>query len=138
MSARRHVSLVLACLACVAAARAAVAQEVEPPPEAGEGDYTFERADSLGDAEVEVAFGAASRGGSELRRSQRVSFRGGGARGTLRDGDEALSGGRVETPLAGGTLAAGRLAPRWGRGLVLGGAGVPWVFTAEDRGAGAR
>src|SRR5215471_9145680 len=110
----------------------------EPPPEAGEGDYTLERADSLDDAEVEVAIGAASHGGSNVRRSQRVSFRGGGTRGTLRDGDEALSGGRVEAPLAGGTLAAGRLSPRWGRGLALGGAGEPWVFTAEDRGAGAR
>src|SRR5215471_5602760 len=110
----------------------------EPPPEAGEGDYTLERADSLDDAEVEVAIGAASHGGSDVRRSQRVSFRGGGARGTLRDGDEALAGGRVEAPLAGGTLAAGRLAPRWGRGLVLGGAGEPWVFSAEDRGDGAR
>ena len=100
----------------------AFAQPPEPPPEAGEGDYTLEQADSLDDAEFEVAIGAASRGGSELRRSQRVSFRGGGARGTLRDGDEALSGGRVEAPLAGGTLAAGRLAPRWGRGLALGGA----------------
>ena len=134
---RRVFAVVLAWVACIASARAARAQQIEPPPEAGEGDYTFERADSLDDAEVEVAIGAASRGGSELKRSQRVSFRGGGARGTLRDGDEALSGGRVEAPLAGGTLAAGRLAPRWGRGLALGGAGAPWVFSAEDRGAGA-
>ena len=116
----------------------AFAQSPEPPPEAGEGDYTLEQADSLADAELEVAIGAASRGGPDIRRSQRVSFRGGGARATLRDGDEALSGGRVEAPFAGGTLAAGRLAPRWGRGLALGGAGEPWVFTAEDRGAGAR
>jgi len=122
----------------LALARAAHAQSLEPPPEAGAGDYTLERADSLDDSEFEVAFGAASRGGSEFRGSQRVSFRGGGARGTLRDGDEALSGGRVEAALAGGTVAVGRLAPRWGRGLALGGAGEPWVFSAEDRGAEAR
>ena len=109
----------------------------EPPPEAGEGDYTLEAADSLSEEEVEVAVGAASRGGSELRRSQRVSFRGGGTRGTVRDGDDALAGGRVETPFAGGSVAAGRLAPRWGRGLVLGGAAAPWAFAAEDRGGGA-
>jgi hypothetical protein len=119
-------------------AHVARAQSVEPPPEAGEGDYTLERADSLDDAEFEVAIGASSHGGSEFKGSQRVSFRGGGARGTLRDGDDALAGGRVEAPLASGTLAAGRLAPRWGRGLALGGAGEPWVFSAEDRGAGAR
>src|SRR6185369_7271845 len=127
-----------AALLALVVASVARAQSLEPPPEAGAGDYTLERADSLDDAEFEVAIGAASRGGSEFRGSQRVSFRGGGARGTLRDGDEALSGGRVEAPLAGGTVAAGRLAPRWGRGLALGGAGEPWVFTAEDRGAGAR
>ena len=135
MNAHRHAALIAPLLA---AASVAFAQPPEPPPEAGEGDYTLEQADSLDDAEFEVAIGAASRGGSELRRSQRVSFRGGGTRCTLRDGDEALSGGRVEAPLAGGTLAAGRLAPRWGRGLALGGAAEPWVFSAEDRGAGAR
>src|SRR5262245_1802147 len=131
----KRAAVILAWLAC---ARVAQSQSLEPPPEAGEGDYTLERADSLDDAELEVAIAAASNGGSELRRSQRVSFRGGGARGTLRDGDEALSGGRVEAPLAGGMLAAGRLAPRWGRGLALGGAGKPWIFTPEDRGADAR
>jgi len=115
----------------------AKAQPPEPPPEAGDGDYTLEAADSLADEELEVAVGAASRGGADFRRSQRVSFRGGGTRGTLRDGDDALNGGRVEAPFACGSLAAGRLAPRWGRGLVLGGASEPWVFTAEDRGAGA-
>ena len=141
-AAQVAVRLAAALLVLLSIAAAARAQQPEPPPEpppeAAEGDYTLERADSLDDAEVEVAIGAASHGGSDVRGSQRVSFRGGGARGTLRDGDEALSGGRVEAPLAGGTLAAGRLAPRWGRGLALGGAGEPWVFSAEDRGAGAQ
>src|SRR5262249_33795468 len=124
-------------LAISALASRARAQPAEPPPEAGEGDYTLEAADSLADDELEVAVGAASRGGADFRRSQRVSFRGGGARAPLRDGDDALNGGRVEAPFAGGSLAAGRLAPRWGRGLALGGGSEPWVFTAEDRGAGA-
>jgi len=131
----KRIALLLAWLCSAPIVRA---QSLEPPPEAGEGDYTLERADSLDDAEFEVAIGATSHGGSSYRGSQRVSFRGGGARGTLRDGDDALAGGRVEARLAGGTLAAGRLAPRWGRGLVLGGAGEPWVFSAEDRGDGAR
>ncbi len=82
--------------------------------------------------------GAASQAGAAPRRSQRVSFRGGGTRGTMREGQDDLSGGRVQAPFAGGTLAAGLLAPRWGRGLVLGGAAEPWARTAEDRGEGAR
>ncbi len=110
----------------------------EPPPEAGDGDYTLEAvdslADSLSDDAMEFTVGAASDGGSRIRRSQRVSFRGGGARGTLREGDDALSGGGIAAPFAAGTLRAGRLAPRWARGLVLGGAGEPWARSALDRG----
>jgi hypothetical protein len=114
------------------------AQSPEPPPEAGEGDYTLEAADTLADHEFEVTVGAASQLGAAPRRSQRVSFRGGGTRGTLREGQDDLAGGRVQAPLARGTLAAGLLAPRWGRGLVVGGAAEPWARTAEDRGEGAR
>ncbi|MCE9626738.1 MAG: hypothetical protein K8R56_02335, partial [Candidatus Eisenbacteria bacterium] len=99
-----------------------------------EGDYTLEVRDSLANDELEFTVGAASDGGSRVRRSQRVSFKGGGTRGTLRDGDDALSGGRVAAPFAAGTLTAGRLAPRWGRGLVLGGASEPWARSALDRG----
>lgn len=115
-------------------AGAASAQLPEPPPEAGEGDYTLEAADSLADQELEVAVGAASQSGGSARRSQRVSFRGGGARGTLREGADDLAGGRVSAPFAGGALSAGLLAPRWGRGLVVGGAAEPWARLAEDRG----
>ena len=87
----KRIALLLAWLCSAPIVRA---QSFEPPPEAGEGDYTLERADSLDDAEFEVAIGATSHGGSSYRGSQRVSFRGGGARGTLRDGDDALAGGR--------------------------------------------
>ncbi|MEQ1833899.1 MAG: hypothetical protein ABL977_12660, partial [Candidatus Eisenbacteria bacterium] len=102
------------------------------------GDYTLEAVDSLSDDELELAVSAGSSGGRRVQRSQRVTFRGGGTRGTLRDGDDALSGGRIEAPFAGGALAAGRLAPLWARGLVLGGAAEPWARTADDRGARAR
>ena len=109
-----------------------------PPPEAGDGDDA-EAADTLSDDEFELA--AAGGSGSRVRRSQRVVFRGGGARGTLRDGDDALAGGRLQTRLqmfAGGMLASpGRMAPRWARGLVLGGAAEPWSRRADDRGDGA-
>jgi hypothetical protein len=109
----------------------------EPPPEAGEGDYTLESADSLPDEEFELAVAASGGNGAHVRRWQRMSFEGGGARGTLREGDDVLAGGRVQAPLAGGTLAAGRMAPRWGRGLVMGGAAEPWARSADDRGEGA-
>ena len=124
----------LAAVARTLFAGVALAQLPEPPPEAGEGDYTLEAADSLAHEEFEVAVGASSQVGGAPRRSQRVSFRGGGARGTLRDGADDLAGGRVSAPIAGGSLAAGLLAPRWGRGLVLGGAAEPWAKYAEDRG----
>jgi hypothetical protein len=123
--------LALPCAVLVASARA---QSPEPPPEAGEGDYTLEAPDSLGDHEFEVAVGASQSGGV-TRRSQRVSC---GARGTLREGADDLAGGRVRAPFAGGSLDAGLLAPRWGRGLVLGGAAEPWARLPEDRGARAR
>lgn len=125
---------VLVCLAC----GVACAQPPEPPPEAGEGDYTLERADSVAAGEVEVVVGAAGAGNARARGSQRVSFRGGGASGTIREGDDALAGGRVAAPFARGTLVAGRLAPRWGQGLLLGGAADPWARSALDRGTRAR
>ena len=136
-------ALLVAALALLVAALATLAHAQEPdtppepPPEAGEGDYTLEARDTLASEELEFAVGAASSGGSRVRRSQRVSFRGGGVRGTLRDGDDALSGGRVAAPFAAGMLTAGRLAPQWGRGLVLGGATEPWARAALDRGEGS-
>ncbi len=122
----------------MASTHAAFADTPEPPPEAGDGDYTLEAADSLADDEFELSVSAASDGGTRVRRAQRIAFRGGGTSGTLRDGDDALSGGGVQAPIAGGLLAAGRLAPLWGRGLVLGGAAEPWARTPDDRGARAR
>ena len=138
MSASRIAAALSLALWLVASARAvhAVTPEPppEPPPEAGDGDYTLEAADSLADDELEVAVGAASSGSSRLRRSQRVRFRGGGTRGTLREGDDALAGGGMQAEVAGGVMSAGRMAPRWGRGLVLGGAAEPWARSADDRG----
>lgn len=129
----RRASLpVLLIVVGVCASRAG-AQTPEPPPEAGEGDYTFERADSLGRDELEWSVGA-SRDGGAARRLQRVSFRGDGAQGVLRDGRDALAGGRMSVAFLAGELSCGRLAPRWGRGLVLGGADDPWRHVATERG----
>ena len=142
MSAWRLVRLVGFALAVPCAAVLALADEgepaLEPPPEAGEGDYAWELADSLSEDEFELAVAAASRVGAAPRRSQRVRFRGGGARGTLREGDPELGSGRVESPFAGGSLAAGQMSPLWGRGLVLGGAAEPWARAPEDRGQRGR
>jgi hypothetical protein len=136
--ARHYTALALLVALLATVFGTSFAQLPEPPPEAGEGDYTLEAADSLRDQELEVAVGAASQSGGGSRRSQRVSFRGGGARGTLREGADELAGGRVSAPFAGGSLVAGLLAPRWGRGLVVGGAAEPWARLAEDRGERAR
>jgi len=127
----------LAALATALAA-AAHAQPAEPPPEADEGDYTYELADSLADGDLETSWSAAGDAGRAPRRAQSVRFRARGAEGRVRDGDDALAGGVLDTDAAGGRLRIGRLAPKWGRGLVLGAAADPWVRDADDRGGASR
>ena len=129
---RRPCRCVLAIVACLMASRVC-AQGPEPPPEAAEGDYAFEVTDSLGRDELEWSVGA-SREGGLARRLQRVSFRGEGAQGTFRDGGDALAGGRMRTTFLQGEVEFGRLAPRWGNGLVLGGAAEPWRHVVDERG----
>lgn len=114
------------------------AQPAEPPPEADEGDYTYELADSLADGDLETSWSATGDAGRAPRRAQSVRFRARGAEGRVRDGEDALAGGVLDTDAAGGRLRIGRLAPKWGRGLVLGAAADPWVRDADDRGATSR
>lgn len=109
----------------------------EPPPEAAEGDWSVERADSIAPGWVETTFSASGRRGSTPRTGERVRFRGDGAEGVVRAGDDPLRGGRMQAPLARGALRVGGLAPRWGRGLVLGAAAQPWSAEPDDRGEGA-
>ncbi len=118
-------------------ATSALAQTLEPPPEAGSGDYSLEAADSLAEGDLEVAYGTGGKVGGTSQRSQRVKFKSHGAGGSLRDGSDPLSGGRFEAPAAGGTVRLGRLAPRWGRGLLLGAGAEPWSRDATDRGSAA-
>jgi hypothetical protein len=55
--------------------------------------------------------------------------------GVVREGSgDPLSGGVIEGRWGSGRLRAGRLAPRWGRGLVLGTPAEPWSAAASDRG----
>jgi hypothetical protein len=115
------------------------AEPLEPPPEAADGaDYAADPADTLEDGAVELGFGAAGRARGRVERRRRVRFSGGDVSGTVREGrGDPLAGGAIEGRGLGGDFAAGRLAPRWGRGLVIGGAGEPWRAAALDRGAGA-
>lgn len=114
--------------------------ELEPPPEVPEGeDYEIERADSLADANLEIGFSASGRSGERPRSSRRVRFRGEGLSAQVREGaGDPLAGAVLDARAAGGAWRLGRLAPRWGRGLVLGSAGVPWSRAALDRGDDAR
>ena len=113
---------------------------VEPPADVPEGaDFEIERADSLADASLEIGFSASGRSGERPRSGRRVRFRGEGVSAQVREGaGDPLSGAVLDTRAAGGAWRVGRLAPRWGRGLVLGSAGFPWSRTALDRGEDAR
>lgn len=114
-------------------------QQIEPPPEAPEGvDYAVEPADSLAEGDVELGLGAAGRLGEAPTRRRRVRFSGGDLSGAVREGrSDPLAGGSVDGRGRLGTFTVGRLAPRWGRGLVFGAAGDPWQREALDRGATA-
>jgi hypothetical protein len=113
---------------------------LEPPPEVAEGaDYEVERADSLAEDDVELGYSARGSPGARPRRSRRVRFRGDGFAAATREGaDDPLSGSGIEAAALGGQLSAGRLAPRWARGLVLGSPAEPWARAAADRGDQAR
>lgn len=112
---------------------------VEPPPEADPGlDWEVEAADSLEPGAVEVEFGAGGRAGSAPRRTRRVGFQGDGLAASVREGkNDPLEGAALDGRTAGGRATLGRLAPRWGRGLVLGAPADPWSAAPNDRGEGA-
>ena len=140
---RRH-ALVAPLIALIGAmvllaATSATSQPLEPPPEATEGaDYVADPADSMAEGQVELGVGAVGKAGGRVERRRRVRFAGGDMRGTVREGTaDPLSGGAIEGRGLGGDFSAGRLAPRWGRGLVLGSSAEPWRDTAVDRGRGA-
>jgi hypothetical protein len=111
----------------------------EPPPEQAEGgDYELEPADSLDGDTVELGVGASGRAGSKPRQTRRVRFSDRTTAGSVREGEgDPLAGGTLETGTLAGRVGVGRLAPRWGRGLLLGAAAEPWSVLPDDRGAGA-
>jgi hypothetical protein len=111
----------------------------EPPPEEPQGaDYEIEPADSLGMDSLELGVGASGRAGSRPRQTRRVRFSDRSLGGSMREGEgDPLAGGSLETETRAGRVGVGRLAPRWGRGLLLGAAAEPWSALADDRGAAA-
>jgi hypothetical protein len=113
---------------------------VEPPPEAPEGeDYAIETVDTLATGAVELGVGASGRPGSAPSRRRRMSFHGDDVSGAVRDGSgDPLAGGTIDGRGRLGLISVGRMAPRWGRGLLLGAASDPWQRDALDRGSGAR
>lgn len=131
----RHTAGALMLFLILAGFRPLTARALEPPPEAREGeDYEAENTDTLSSGEVEVDFGATGRGGGPMRRRQHVRLSGDELSAGVREGaGDPLAGADVRLRALGGTLAAGRLAPRWGRGVVLGGSGDPWTRTALER-----
>ncbi len=120
-------------------ASAAVGAFVEPPPEETEGaDYDVEPADSLSEGSIELGVGASGAVGSKPRQSRRVRFSDRKLGGSVREGQgDPLAGGNVETETRAGRIGVGRLAPRWGRGLLLGSVPEPWAVAPSDRGTGA-
>lgn len=131
-------ALAVAC-ASVACAVARARADDEPPPEAPQGaDYVLEPADSVDRGSVDLDLAFSGRAGARPTSSRRVRFDDGSVAGTFREGaGDPLAGGALDVRLAGGRLGVGRLAPRWGQGLVLGAAGEPWTGARRDRGAGS-
>ncbi len=111
----------------------------EPPPEETEGaEYDVEPADSLDHGAIELGVGAAGIAGSKPRQTRRVRFSDRKLGGSVREGaGDPLAGGTIETEMRVGRVGVGRLAPRWGRGLVLGATPEPWEHAPSDRGAGS-
>jgi hypothetical protein len=111
----------------------------EPPPEEPEGaDYEIEATDSLAEGAIELGMGASGRAGARPRQTRRVRFNDRTLGGSVREGEgDPLAGGSIETGALAGRVGLGRLAPRWGRGLLLGAAAEPWSAGASDRGADA-
>lgn len=120
-------------LACALTHADAIADLVEPPSDAAEGqDYVAEFADSLADGDVELGLAAEGRGGGVTRQRRRVQLRDQDFAGAWREGrDDPLGGGSLRRNVAGGRVSVGRLSTRWGRGLAWGGARDPWRRTVE-------
>ncbi len=113
------------------------ADPVELPADVPEGaDHALEPADTLATGELELGLGLAGGSSRAVERRRRVRFTEPDLSGTVREGaGDPLAGGSIEARAAAGELVAGKLAPRWGRGLLLGSPGDPWQRAAIESGA---
>jgi len=133
-------AIVAAALACWVIAAAARAEPIEVPTDVPEGeDVVYEANDSLASGEVELGLGLEGSAASKPSHRRRVRFDEPDFSGAVREGrGDPLAGGAIEgrAPRAGFT--AGKLSPRWGRGLLLGSPGEPWQRAAAERDGGRR
>src|SRR6185369_4458316 len=133
-------AIVAAAWACWAIAAAARAEPIEVPTDVPEGeDVVYEANDSLASGEVELGLGLEGSAASKPSHRRRVRFDEPDFSGAVREGrGDPLAGGAIEgrAPRAGFT--AGKLSPRWGRGLLLGSPGEPWQRAAAERDGGRR
>jgi hypothetical protein len=134
----RHAAAALGLVAVCALGAPARAEPVEPPADAVEGeDYVADRDDSLGTGDVEVGVVAEGHGGRVTQQRRRFRLHDDdGLDGTFREGrGDPLGGGSLERALKGNRVKVGRFAPRWGRGVALGGGREPWRRGASSTGA---
>ncbi len=105
-----------------------VADPIEPPLEADPGaDYVAEPSDSLEAGSAMYGYGIGGRSGSGVATRRSFAFEGDSLDVALRDGDDdPYRGGDVGAKARSGEFRAGRVAPRWGLGLVMGTPREPW------------
>ena len=101
---------------------------LDAPDDATEGeDYVADVDDALDDGDVEVGVSAEGRAGGTVTQRRRVRLSDDGLDGTWREGrGDPLGGGALAHPLGDARVSVGRMRPRWGRGVALGGAREPW------------
>ena len=123
-------------LATAFAPRVAADPLPEPPADAEPGvDYSAEPDDSVEAGSVAVGYGLSGRTGRSPGRTRTLRFRGDSVEAGVRDGDSSEDAGDVSARGRGRVLRIGRIAPSWGRGLLVGAALDPWVARAAPRAA---
>ena len=108
----------------------------EPPSDADPAtDYSAAPDDSVDSGSVLVGYGLSGRAGRTPGASRSLRFRGDSIEAGLREGEaDADAGSDVSSRAHGRVLRIGRIAPAWGRGLVVGSPADPWtVGTRQAR-----
>ena len=108
-----------------------------PPAEAEPGiDYAAEPDDSVEAGSIAVGYGLSGRIGRTPGRSRSLRFRGDSIEAGVRDGEVGDDAdGDLSSRGRGRVLRIGRIAPAWGRGLLVGAPPDPWVARTATRAA---